>query len=86
MISAEEADQAVLAALRGGGPGPVTVKQLSSRAGLPRVTVRTSITALALDGLICLFTDDDNVYQIRHLHAVPGPCGHSLGCVITEDC
>lgn len=85
MIAPEEADAAVLALLRADGPGVITVRQLSVRTGIPRVTVRTSVTKLILDGLVCLFTQDDNVYQVRHLHAGPGHCDHSLGCVISED-
>lgn len=35
-----EADEAVLACLRAGGPGTVTVKQVTAKAGVTRVTAR----------------------------------------------
>lgn len=86
MTGPEESDSAVLAVLRADGPGAITVKQLSARTGLPRVTVRTSVAVLAVEGLICLIADEgETLYQVRHLHAAPGRCEHSLGCVITED-
>lgn len=85
MIGPEDSDAAVLALLRGDGPGMITVKQLAARAGMPRVTARTSVAALAIEGLICLIAnDDESAYQIRHLHAGPGRCEHSLACVIQE--
>jgi hypothetical protein len=84
MIS-EDSDARVLACLRGEGPGTVTVKQLAQKTGLPRITVRTSVDALALDGLVCLMTNSqDTVYMIRHLHAEPGECSEPLGVTVQE--
>jgi len=82
----QDSDAAVLASLRAEGPCTVTVKQLAARTGLPRVTVRTSVTVLALDGLVCVIPNEgESAYMIRHLHAGPGSCEHSLGCTIQEE-
>jgi DNA-binding IclR family transcriptional regulator len=84
-MTAEENDAAVLACLRRDGPGTVTVKQLAEKAGLPRVTVRASMMALAETGLVCVIaTPQETRYMIRHLHAEPGPCAHSLGHTVQE--
>lgn len=84
MIS-QDNDAVVLRCLREHGPGTVTVKQLARAAEMARITVRTSVTALALDGLVCLIPDAGATgYMIRHLHAVPGPCGQPLVATIQE--
>lgn len=81
-----DSDKAVLAFLRGEGPGTVTVKQLSQRTGIPRVTVRTSVAVLAEEGLLCVIADDsETAYMIRHLHAAPGACQYPLACTVSED-
>jgi hypothetical protein len=70
MIS-QDNDTAVLGCLREYGPGTITV--------------RTSVTALSLDGLVCLIPDvQETAYMIRHLHAGPGNCEEPLGCEIQE--
>lgn len=82
----QDSDAAVLAFLRSEGPGTVTVKRLAAETGFSRITVRTSVTALAVDGLVCLIPDiEETAYLIRHLHAAPGTCEHSLGCEIREE-
>jgi hypothetical protein len=84
MIS-EDSDAKVLACLRKEGPGNITVRQLAVLTELPRVTVRASVDALAVDGLICLLTNaQDTVYTIQHLHAEPGECSEPLGARIQE--
>jgi hypothetical protein len=81
-----DSDTAVLTALREDGPCTVTVRQLAARTGLPRVTVRASVAALSVDGLICVISSEDEAfYTVRHIHAAPGTCGHSLGCTISEE-
>jgi hypothetical protein len=81
----QDNDTAVLGCLREYGPGTITVKQLAALAGLSRITVRTSVTALAVDGLVCLIPDvQETAYMIRHLHAGPGNCEEPLGCEIQE--
>jgi hypothetical protein len=88
MIGPAESDAAVLAFLREEGPGTVSVKRIAERTGVPRVTVRTSVCALALDGLVCLVANiDETAYMIRHLHAgrKSGPCEEPLGCTIQEE-
>lgn len=88
MIGPEESDAAVLAFLRAEGPGTVTVKRLAQATGIPRVTVRTSVAVLAVDGLVCLIASaDETAYMIRHLHAGKSdePCGEPLGCTIREE-
>jgi hypothetical protein len=82
----EDSDAAVLAYLRAEGPCTVTVKRLAVKTGIPRVTARTSVAALALDGLVCVIANiDETVYTFRHVHAAPGPCEHSLGCTVFEE-
>jgi hypothetical protein len=88
MIGPAEADAAVLAFLRSEGPGTLTVKRIAVKTGIPRITVRTSVTALALDGLVCLVANiDETAYMIRHLHAGKSgiPCEEPLGCTIQEE-
>jgi hypothetical protein len=52
---------------------------------MARVTVRTSVAALALDGLVCLITDaQETRYMIRHLHAEAGSCEQPLAATIQE--
>jgi DNA-binding IclR family transcriptional regulator len=86
MIGPADSDAAVLAFLRAEGPGTVTVRQVAEGAGVPRVTARTSVAVLAVDGLVCLISsDDESAYMIRHIHAERGPCEYSLGCTIQEE-
>lgn len=86
MIGPDDADATVLAALREEGPCTLTVRQLAAKAGIPRITVRTSVAALAMEGLICVIANgDESAYSVRHIHAAPGECGHSLGCTIAEE-
>jgi hypothetical protein len=81
-----DSDATVLAALRAEGPCTVTVKQLAARAGIPRITVRTAVAALAMEGLVCVIANyDESAYSVRHIHAAPGACEHSLGCTICEE-
>lgn len=82
----QDSDAAVLAYLRAEGPCTVMVKRLAEKTGIPRVTVRTSVAALALDGLVCVIANiDESAYTFRHIHAAPGTCGHSLGCTVFEE-
>lgn len=82
----QDSDAAVLAFLRAEGPGTVTVKRLAQETRIPRVTVRTSVAALSVEGLVCLIPSmDETLYMIRHLHAAPGECGHSLSCTIQDE-
>lgn len=81
-----DSDAAVLAALREEGPCTLTVRQLALKAGVPRVSVRASVAALSVEGLICVIADEyDSLYSVRHIHAAPGSCGHSLGRTICEE-
>lgn len=81
-----DSDEAVLAYLREAGPGTVSVRRLARETGLPRVTVQASLFALTVEGLICTLTDPgESLFMIRHVHAAPGHCGHSLGCTVSED-
>jgi MarR family len=87
MIGPEKSDAAVLAFLRAEGPGTVTVKRVAQGTGIPRVTVRASVAALAVDGLVCVIPNiDETAYMIRHLHAEKsaGPCEEPLGHAIQE--
>lgn len=80
-----DSDAAILAFLRECGPGTVSVRRISEKTGVPRVTVRASVGCLAESGLVCVISEDqESVYVVRHLHAGPGPCGHSLRTVIRE--
>lgn len=82
----QDSDAAVLRFLRSEGPGTVTVRQLATATGIPRVTVRTAVASLAVDGLLCVIASaDESTYMIRHLHAAPGPCEQPLACKIRED-
>lgn len=84
-MTGQDNDVRVLAALREHGPGTITVKQLAGAAGTARVTVRASVTALALEGLVCLIpAGQETAYMIRHLHAEPGECSEPLHDVIQE--
>lgn len=79
----QDDDAVVLAALRERGPGTVSVRLLHKVTGLPSVTVRVSVTALVIDGLVCLIPDTGETrYLIRHLHAGPGQCDQPMGTVI----
>lgn len=83
-----DGDAAVLAFLRGEGPGTVTVRRISEETGVARVTVRASVAALSVDGLVCVIPSiDETAYMVRHLHAgrTPGRCEEPLGCTIFED-
>jgi uncharacterized membrane protein len=81
----QDSDAKVLACLRAEGPGTITVKQLAQKAGLPRITVRTSVEALESQGLVCLLTNGpETMYMIRHLHADPGECSEPLGIAVQE--
>jgi len=84
-----DSDAAVLAFLRAEGPGAVTAAQIAKGTGLSRAAARTSVLALDGEGLICTvqWAGDwgTGEYEVRHLHSAPGPCGHSLGCVIQEE-
>jgi hypothetical protein len=80
-----DGDEAVLAYLRGRGPCTLTVRELATGTGIPRVTARASVAALSVDGLVCLIINgDETVYRVRHLHAAPGRCEYSLACTISE--
>lgn len=82
----QDDDAVVLACLRAEGPGTITVKQLAEKTGLPRVTARTSVAALAMDGLVCLIADPTETrYLVRHLHVSPRRCEEPLGSVIQEN-
>lgn len=88
MITSDESDAWVLAFLRREGPGTVTVKRIAEKTGIPRITVRTSVAALAIDRLVCLVANiDETAYMVRHLHAEKSdiPCEEPFGCVIQED-
>lgn len=81
----QESDAIVLAKLRERGPGPVTVKQLAQDTGLTRVTVRTAVSMLADEGLVCTLTDcGENAFMICHLHAHPGECEKPMDLAIQE--
>lgn len=81
----QDADAAVLAALRGYGPGNITVRQLHEMTRVASVMVRVAVTALTVDGLVCVIPDEgESRYLVRHLHAEPGECAESLGRVIQE--
>jgi hypothetical protein len=81
-----DSDTAVLALLREEGPCTLTVRQIAAKAGVHRVTARVSVAALAMDGLVCVIPNyDESAYSVRHVHAAPGPCEHSLGCLISEE-
>jgi predicted DNA-binding transcriptional regulator len=78
-------DAAVLAYLRGHGPGGVRVREIREAAGLHSATVRASVLALMVDGLVCVIPGEgENGYLVRHLHAGPGECEEPLGQVIQE--
>jgi predicted transcriptional regulator len=81
----QESDAIVLAKLRERGPGPLTVKQIAQDTGLTRVTVRTAVSVLADEGLICVLTDcGESTLMICHLHAAPGECDEPMGLAIQE--
>lgn len=83
-----DSDAAVLAFLRAEGPGTVTVKQIAEKTGVPRVTVRASVAALAVDGLVCLIANHgETVYAVQHLHSGKSgaPCEEPLSCAIQWD-
>jgi hypothetical protein len=83
-----DSDTAVLSFLRAEGPGTVTVKRIAAKTGVPRVAVRASVAALAVDRLVCVIANaDETVYMIRHLHAEKSgvPCEDPLGCAIQEE-
>jgi len=85
MIIPEEADARVLAVLRDRGPGKVSVKLLAAEAGVPRISVSTSMMALSTAGLVCMLHDlGETQYVVQHLHAGPGRCEASLGAVVVE--
>jgi DNA-binding IclR family transcriptional regulator len=85
MMTGAEADKAVLAALRANGPGTITVKRLATAAGVARVTARSSVAQLAVEGLVCALPDyGETAYMVRHLHVAAGECTESLRAVIQE--
>jgi hypothetical protein len=71
-IDSAHADAAVHGYLLGLGTGPVTLAEIAAGTGLPRVTTRTSMTALNHRGAVCMLSSigDYGVtrYVIRHLH------------------
>lgn len=85
MMTAEDADARVLAALRRLGPGKVSAKLLAAEARVPRVTVSTSIMSLTVAGLVCALHDlGETQYVVQHLHAEPGRCEEPMGAVVME--
>lgn len=78
-------DEAVLAALREWGTGVISVDLLARKSGVARVTARTSVAHLAIDGLVCLIANPGETrYSVQHLHAGPGECMVPLGAVLRE--
>jgi len=85
MMTPEEADARVLAVLRDLGPGKVSAKLIAAEAGVPRVTVSTSVMALSAVGLVCALHDlGETQYVVQHLHARQGRCEDSMGAVVVE--
>lgn len=84
-MMSKQTDAIVLAKMREFGPGTITVKELARLTGLPRITVRTAVSILGSEGLVCLMADiTETTYMIRHLHAEPGECDQPLACSIQE--
>jgi DNA-binding transcriptional ArsR family regulator len=85
MMTRDEADARVLAALRDHGPGKVSVKLLAAETGVPRVAVSASIMALTVAGLVCALHDlGETQYVVQHLHAMAGRCEDHIGAVVVE--
>lgn len=85
MMTAEESDARVLAALRKLGPGRYSVKLIAAEAQVPRVTVISSVMALLEEGLVCALHDSgETSYIVQHLHAGCGRCEESIGSVVME--